>query len=282
LTLEHLIPEALGGTITSRILCKGCNSGLGHRLEGKAKADPTIRLLAKKLQADIPGLASNLEEGQKFFTTGPGPSSMGYVKKGQFNISSSKLPDGSLIQDTPLAASTLRKMLKTEGLDPQAIESALSRFVAASDDVLIQLSPGIEVVKWSVAGLKLALDGPMLNLLVPAKSAYEFLALHVGTAIYENTPPLHAIRRALTSGGLNERGILVERLHAPEAKPFHGLVFEGNHPYAKVQVRVFGRLAFRVHFKCLSVAGPRGMYTQDLATKHESIAQLPPNDSQLP
>ena len=212
---------------------------------------------------------------QKFFRSGPGPSSMGFVKNGQFQVSSSQLPDGSLIQDTPLAVSTLREMLKRDGLDPQATESALNRFLAAPDDVLIQLSPGIEVVKWSVAGLKLGLDGPMLNLLVPAKSAYEFLALHVGRAIYENTPPLDAIRRALTSGVLEERAVLVERLHAPDAIPIHGLVFEGNNPYAKVQVRIFGKLAFRVHFRCLSVAGPRGMYTQDLATKHESIAQLP-------
>ena len=170
-------------------------------------------------------------------------------------------------------------MLKREDLEPQAIESALSRFIAAPDDVSIKLSPGIEVVKWSVAGLRLALDGPTLNLLVPAKSAYEFLALHVGTAIYENSPPLLAIRRALTSELLEERAILVERLHAPEAKPFHGLVFEGNTPYAKVQVRVFGKLAFRVHFKWLSVSGSRAMYTHDLAAKHESVAQLPPNDA---
>ena len=141
------------------------------------------------------------------------------------------------------------------------------------------LSPTIEVVKWSVTGLKLSLDGPLLNPLVPAKSAYEFLALHVGTAIFQDTPPLRAIRSALISGRLEEDDLLVERLHAPEAKPFHGLVFEGNTPYAKVQVRLFGKLAFRVHFKRLSVAGVRGMYTHDLSANHESVSQLPPNDA---
>jgi hypothetical protein len=62
----------------------------------------------------------------------------------------------------------------------------------------------------------------------------------------------------------------VERLHAPDANPFHGLVFEGNLPYAKVQVRLFGQLAFRVHFKRLAVHGPRGMYTHDLRSNEES------------
>lgn len=159
---------------------------------------------------------------------------MGFVRNGIFKASSSKLQDGSLTQDTSLALSTLRKMLEGDGLEPEAIESALNRFIAMSEYTLIQLSPGIEVVKWSVARLKLVLDGPQLNLLVPAESAYGFLALHVGRAIYENTPPFHAIRRALTSGVVDERAMLVERLHAPEAKPFHGLVFEGNSPYAKV------------------------------------------------
>ena len=261
------------------MLCRDCNSGLGHRLEGKAKTDPTIRLLVKSLRDSIPGLAASLEEGQKFFTTGTGPPSTGFVKGGQFKVSSSKLPDGSLIQDTPLATSTVRKMLQREGLEPHEIESAVARFVLAPDDTRVDLSPNIEVVKWSVTGLKLSLDGPLLNPLVPAKSAYEFLALHVGAAIIQDTPPLRAIRSALKSGQLGERDLLVERLHAPEAKPFHGLVFEGNTPYAKVQVRLFGKLAFRVHFKRLSVAGARGMYTHDLSANHESVSQLPPNDA---
>ena len=45
LTVEHLIPEALGGRLTSRLLCRACNSRIGHQAEGQAKADPTIRSL---------------------------------------------------------------------------------------------------------------------------------------------------------------------------------------------------------------------------------------------
>lgn len=279
MSLEHLIPEALGGRLTSRLLCRPCNSGLGHRLEGKAKADPTVRLLVKSLRESIPGLAGSLEEGQKFFTTGNGPASKGFIKGGRFKVSSAKLPDGSLIQETPLAASTVRKMLRREGLEPHEIESAVARFMEAPDDSRVDLSPNIAVVKWSVTGLTMSLDEPLLDPLVPAKSAYEFLALHVGTAICEDSPPLRSIREALTSGMLQERDLLVERLHAPEAKPFHGLIFEGNAPYAKVQVRLFGKLAFRVHFKQLSVAGARAMYTHDLSANHETVTQLPPNDA---
>ena len=170
-------------------------------------------------------------------------------------------------------------MLKREGLNANEIDSTLQRFNQTPDDTRMQLSPSIEVVKWSVKGLRPALDGPLLNELVPTKSAYEFLALHVGDAICQETPPLVAIRNALSNGLLNAQDIVVERLHAPEAKAFHGIVFEGNKPHAKVQVRLFGKLAFRVHFKRLSVAGSRGMYTHDLSTKNEFVVQLPPDDA---
>lgn len=133
-------------------------------------------------------------------------------------------------------------------------------------------------MKWSVEGLQPALDGPLLNPIVALKSAYEFLALHVGTAIYQETPPLSAIRKALREGKVSARHAEVERLHAPDPKPFHGLVFEGNCPYAKVQIRLFGQLAFRIHFKQLSVAGARGMYTHDLATNHEHVRKLAEDD----
>ena len=279
MTLEHVIPEALGGELTSHLLCKACNSRLGHRVEGKAKMDPTIRLLVNELKLHAPRLTERLEDRQRYLTTGLGPSAKGSIKEGQFRVSSAMLSDGSLIQATPLAEDTIRKMLKQEGLSDQDIDVALGRFRESPDDTRLTLSPGIEVVKWSVSGLRLALDGLMLHELIPVKSAYEFLALHVGTAIYEQTPSLLAIRRALHDEVLDAKHIEVERLHAPEAKPFHGLVFEGNTPYAKVQLRLFGKLAFRVHFKRLSVAGPRGMYTHNLATNHESVAQLPANDA---
>ena len=59
----------------------------------------------------------------------------------------------------------------------------------------------------------------------------------------------------------------VLRLNASEYKPFHGICFEGNDPYTRVLIRLFGWLAFRVHFRRLAVSGPRFVYTQSLATE---------------
>jgi hypothetical protein len=169
-------------------------------------------------------------------------------------------------------------MLRREGMGEEEITTALQRLDAAPENAPVELSRSVTVVKWAVEKLEVSLDGPLLNPVVPAKTAYEFLALHLGGAIYERVPCLDAIRAALSTGSIDERQIQVERLHAPEAKPFHGIVFEGNSPYAKVQVRLFGKLAFRVHFKHLSVGGSRASYTHDLESNEENVLEMAPND----
>jgi HNH endonuclease len=279
LTLEHVLPRALGGRLVSRLLCKDCNSRLGHSLEGPARTDPTIRQLATRLRAEIPKLASQIEEGQAYTTIGPGAPSTGHIKKGSLVVRTTKLSDGSLTQSTPNAEKSIKGMLARDGLTERQIEAALKRFADAPENIKLALSPSIEVVKWSVTGMKPSFDGPLLNPLIPAKSAYEFLALHVGTAIYQDTPPLRSIRKSLHDGTLDTQHTEVERLHAPVAKAFHGLLFEGNQPYAKVVVRLFGQLAFRIHFKHLSVSGPRGMYTHELASNDEHMQRLAKNDA---
>ncbi len=271
-TEEHVIPEALGGRLTCRFLCVACNSKLGHKIEGYAKADPTVRLLAAKLAERIPRLVNQLVEGQDYVLLGPGGSSRGRVKDGEFVVRSEKLADGSLVQATPHAAKSIQQMLKRANHDPAAIAQALSLFKLAPEDTRIALLETIEIVKWSIESIQPALDGPLMNPAVPLKIAYEFLALHLNTAIYQDAPTLAATRNALVGHPIDPVHLLVERLHAPEAKPFHGIHFEGNNPHATVQVRLFGQLAFRVHFKTLSVDGPRFVYTHDLAADEEYVA----------
>jgi hypothetical protein len=210
---------------------------------------------------------------------GPGPKSTGYIKNGAFVVHAKKLDDGSLLQPTPLARESLKKKLVREGASESEIANDLQLFDAAPDNARVSLSHGIEVVKWSVSGLQPSLDGPLLDPVVALKCAYEFLALHLGTAIYQEAPALIAIRAMLREGGVDSQHVEVERLQAQEARPFHGIVFEGNCPFAKVQIRLFGQLAFRVHLKQLSVAGVRGMYTHDLTNNEEFVTQLPENDS---
>lgn len=280
-TEEHLIPAALGGRLTCHFLCVECNSKLGHRIEGQAKSDPLIQLLAGKLAGKIPQLTSQLFEGQTYVSSGPGGASRGRVKGGEFIVRSEKLPDDSLIQPTPIAAKSIRRMLERDNHDPATVSNALLLFELAPENTRVALSETIDVVKWSIESIQPALDGPLLNLAVPLKAAYEFLALHLNTAIYESAPALAAARQALKGEPIDPTHLLVERLHAPEAKPFHGLLFEGGNPYSTVQIRLLGQLAFRVHFKSLSVGGPRFVYTHDLTSneEHVSLADAGPQET---
>ena len=258
--------------MTCRFVCVSCNSRMGHLFEGPAKTDPTIRLLASKLAARLPKLAERLSDGQAYVSVGPGGKSPGYLKDGEFVTRSRKLDDGSLIQHTPEAAKSIRRMLERASYDEPSIMESLRHLELAPENTRVTLAGGLEVVKWSIERIEPALDGPLLSPLVPLKSAYEFLALHLNSAVYEEVPTLSAVRHALSGNAVDPTHLLVERLHAPTARPLHGIAFEGNSPYAKVQVRFFGQLAFRVHFKTLAIGGPRFVYTHDLEANTEHVA----------
>lgn len=269
-------------SIISALLCREWNSKLGHRAEAAARHDPAIQLLVNGLSKDVPAIAQSILRRQRVVSANPGGTASGYVRDGEFFVEARKNDDGSLIQPTPHARRSIETMLKRQGYDAPFRADALARFDQAADNTRVELAPGLEVVKWQVTGIELALDGPLMDPLVPIKTAYEFLACHLGTGICEKAPPLDEIRRVLNGGEMDLSQLSVERLHAPQSRSFHGIIFEGNHPHAQVQVRFFGKLAFRVHFRRLAVGGPRGQYTHDLATNEESITQVDDDDQQEP
>jgi len=274
MTDEHVIPESLGGRLVVPFLCRKCNSMLGHRAEAAARADPTIRLLVNGLHKEIPTIAQSMLHRQRVVSGGPGGKASGYVKDGDFVVEAKKNNDGSLVQPTSDARRTINTILERKGHDAPFRNEALRRFDEAPENTRVEVAPGLEIVKWQVTGIELALDGPLMDPVVPIKTAYEFLAGHLGTAICEDGPPLNEIRRVLNGGEIDLSQISVERLHAPKSRAFHGIIFEGNHPHTQVQVRFFGKLAFRVHFRRLAVGGPRAQYTHDLAANEESLMQV--------
>ena len=112
--------------------------------------------------------------------------------------------------------------------------------------------------------------------LVPLKIGYEFLASHLGCAIYDKAPQMQELRIALINAIEDAPSFEVERLNASEYKPFHSICFEGNSPYSRILIRLFGWLGFRVHFRQLAVGGSRFIYTQYLDTGRENIRILKP------
>ncbi len=267
---EHLIPRALGGRLTSEFLCSSCNSRLGHDLEGAAKSDPSVLLAVQHLSERIPYLAKSIVESHSHIGYSEPGAARGYIQNGEFRVRSQSLDDGSIIQPTDDATKSIATILRKSGYQESPIENAVAALQDAPENKLVEVAPGLEVVKWRLDRVELDLsNAQMMNPLIPAKIAFEFLACHAGTAIYDQVPQLSEVRRALYTMETESDSIRVDRLSSSKYEPFHGICFEGNDPYARVQIRLFGWLAFRVNFLRLSVGGPRFVYTHRLDTSEE-------------
>ena len=68
-SLEHIIPESIGGRFQLYLLCKGCNSELGSEIIGKVKTEPSIRLAIQNLKNEIPELFKKMEHNQIYIAT---------------------------------------------------------------------------------------------------------------------------------------------------------------------------------------------------------------------
>ena len=67
LTIEYLVPKALGGSLTCRFVCPHRNSLLGASFEASARTDPSIRLaVANPRNKILPRLAEQLTERQPY------------------------------------------------------------------------------------------------------------------------------------------------------------------------------------------------------------------------
>ena len=225
LCVEHLIPRALGGILTSRFLCQGCNSGFGHGAEATVKLDPSIRTAIDRLRDEIPGLARELTEGQLHRTRGDGPSVQGFMRDGEFKVSSARLDDGSLILPPGESPKAIARMLKRDGLEKAPIERALEALESIPENERVTIAPGLDVINWSFSEVDLDRSRDvLLDRFVPLKMAFEFLALCVGEEIYSAIPPLSQIRSILREvADWDEQMVSVDRLCAPRYAPFHGI-----------------------------------------------------------
>lgn len=116
--------------------------------------------------------------------------------------------------------------------------------------------------------------GVTLTPLISLKIAYEFAVLSFGGLMLANdNAALREIRRALIQGDEGAPVFNVEDKIARDRtpRPFHGIAFEGNNPHAVIQVRLFGYLAYRVHFPNLAIQKEPFGYTHDLQHATERI-----------
>jgi hypothetical protein len=274
MTDEHVIPSVLGGRLVVPFLCQKCNSNLGSCVDASARKDPMIQRSANKLRNEIPLIAEAVLESQKVIASGPSGENIGYLKGEEFVVKKKKNEnDNSLIQPTSETRKMIKANLEKQGCDPDFVNESLRNFDEAPENTRIKISSGLEVIKWENTHLKLALADPEINSLFPIKIAYEFLAICLVQDIYQDRASLNEIRQILSGGEMDLENISVERLHAPKYLSLHGIIFEGNEPYAKVLIRLFGKLAFRVHFHRLAINSTKWMYTHYLANNDESFSE---------
>ena len=264
LTTEHVIPQSLGGQLTCRFLCGSCNSKLGSDIEASIKSDPDILQLAWRAADAIPHFAQLVDSHPQVGQSARGPVH-GFIKNDEFQILPRRLKDGSLILDD--ARDYFAKRLRKEGRTPSEINRAIARVKCLRDYEQAEVSPGLVVTNWPVENVRPDMSkSRKMNPLVPAVIAFEFMALIAEDEVYREEPLLSELRAVLLRRKQKSPVLCVQRLHANRAGStlFHGIAFEGGDPYASVQIRLLGKLAFRVQFRDWIVKSPRVQYTHDL------------------
>ena len=262
---EHVIPRALGGIITCDFVCQSCNSKMGAGFERLAKSDPSIRLAIGNLSQELPKLYSSIEDGQEHILATAVGQIVGKYRDGEIQGGYKKLPDGSLLAPSNDAMRHIQNKLAKEGLTHIQIQDALDIWKKAEVGVTVDLSANIAVIEHvaEYVGPNLS-EGEPLNPLVTLKIAYEFAALIVGTPILESQLPFQEVRRCLIEQRTNSEVFNIERLDATDYKSFHGIAFEGKSHIATFQVRLFGKLAYRVKFAKVAINISPCTYTHDL------------------
>lgn len=223
--------------------------------------------MIERLVLKRPDLADQLRKGLPYVLRSGLGDFPGYWRDGEFTVKEKLLDDGSLIVPANVGLRHAKNMADRN--DEKLFHVSVHELNGLPSGKSLEVSPEIVITNWVVEAARPDLDGPAIDPIVPAKMAFEYLALHCRDAIYHNPPQLASIRRQLLAGTLHEGNIDVERLNAQNNRLFHGLAFEGNNPGAQVQIRLFGSLAFRVQFRSLSVDGTRYGYTHDLVSGDE-------------
>jgi hypothetical protein len=255
MTRAHLVPESIGGFVWARTLCPDCNSGIGTRIEAAVKVDPTIRYaLEENLADELPDLARAFAEGLPYVI----PSDLGPLgarfRDGADELATTRLADGSLVQERERAAETIEKMLRRARVGDADRRAALARYEAAEAGDRVDLGYGIEVRPGYTEGAQIALDGPRVPDEFPLAIGYHLLAFFLGEVIYDGSlEPIRAILRGEKEIDLEE--VKVERLLSRRTGyvPRHVLGLAQGDPNVVLHVQLFGPPVWLVHLRRIQV-----------------------------
>jgi hypothetical protein len=271
LTNAHVIPQAIGGRLRVKFLCKPCNSTLGHTVEAGVKTDPRVRLAIEALREQVPpALARKMREGQLFVARNEGIVVRATATRDGYRILDSPQADGTRIKETAAARREIETTLRRRGGTDPEITAALAKHDNAADGEVVPVARELAVRKGYVDAFSLPFSEPFVPDVCSLAIAYLFLAVAVGgKAIY--MPALVPVRATLR-GASESEGWSVESLRADRPyEPWHGLAIDAIEPRVVVQIRLFGHIAFRVTFSAVSCRAGTFVrsYAVDLTTGRE-------------
>lgn len=274
LSKEHIIPEQLGGKLWSKILCKNCNDQIGHEIEADIKKDPSIRFALEGIKLEAPDTYKKLSSGLEFIAISNHGKVKGKIKNNEFNPRTYREKDGSIIQATKNAKQSIRRILEKQNQSNDEITKKLLVVENAPLNELIKLDDNFEFIKRGIDEIHPDLTGEMINDIVLLKIAYEFLALHLGNYIYQDS--LQPIRDFILNKTKDPSFCEVEYLRTTRYEAFHGMFIEQKQPCIWVQIRLFGWLVYRVKFPNLALdeGTERVVYQIDLKTNTEDCGKI--------
>ena len=199
LSEEHLIPRSIGGTLTCRFLCQGCNSNFGHGVDASVRRDPSVLLAIRELRNEIPILYQQLVESHGHVSVGEVPRVKGFVHDSEFHVSQQRLEDRSLVLPSVEARIAIETTLRRRESTESTINAALRKFDMMPPDRRISIAPGLDVDSRTPKDIELDLSGSkLLDSRLPLKIAFEFLALLLAATL--NFPFLSTRNCALRVG----------------------------------------------------------------------------------
>ncbi len=270
-SLEHIIPDCIGGRLEVGLLCTHCNNQMGTELVSKLKKDPSIRLAIWNLKNEIPDIYEKIECGQDYIGKDSNNNQIKFVyKNSSFKVKTQKKDDGSIISDTQRVQSDFRKMLKKDGLSDKEIDERIKFFENQEDESFVQLSKNLKAIKRSVKNLFPSLLGPLIENKMIVLIAYEYLSLLLGDLIYDSY--LDYIR-AFIRNSIESKDIFVEPLSARHYLPYHKIYPELLDEETIINIRLFEWLVYKVHFKNIRVRCKDYVYVEDLKNKKSYIAE---------
>lgn len=274
LTDAHVIPESVGGELSARFLCKGCNSEMG-RVEAQLPRDVQVIELVRRLRNDLPEeLARGALQHAGWFA---GTDEYGQLEGRERRAGGFSLRESEKIRTDKNVLAQIRAELQRRDVPAEEIDRKLGEFGHAADGTSLEVMPGFTIRKHidlSEVSFERTYDERLAPRAIALGIAYTFLALTLEERIYGEA--LEPVRDAL-------RGVIVRDMTEADAWPIECLrtssPAETKHALAVIQepggvlVRIwlFRELVWDVRFAGVeTITSP--FYLLDLVTKEESIA----------